>query len=64
MIVDDFAFGLGECAGAKLASSAIEYNVPPSACVIFFAATNIFSSRRLMSRSLDSAAPIALLSFQ
>src|SRR5512134_469991 len=41
-------------------SSVIRYSVPPSARVIDFAAVRIVSSRRLMSRSAESEAPIAL----
>src|SRR3984957_1431684 len=41
-------------------SSVRRYRVPPSALVIVFIAIRMFSSRRLMSRSLDSDMPISL----
>ena len=41
-------------------SSVTRYSVPPSAFVMFFAATRIVSSSRSMSVSLDSATPMSL----
>ncbi len=40
-------------------SSVTRYSVPPSALVMFFAATRIVSSNRLMSVCLESATPMS-----